>query len=282
MAPVRRLIITTVEMSRKLTSKFPSGISETPLATVHTSRSSWTAVITSFSGFKCSQLRHSHTICPLIVISTRYGASIFPSSYSEPGRPPRTLATISACSGFWQIKRTFPFFQTNAVVIMIGVIDLPQNPSLPIHFQRGAAPVGSLSHVALVGNLAVVEQRPALGEISGLTGWVGHRPAVDDVAKHIDEVDGFVGARQVTEQREAREGALGIVAAQADAAAPYRQGLDCLLLRRGRNLPGRRFNRKTGHVHSQNSRCASHGEPNKLAAGGFHIDNVSKIVYICN
>src|SRR5262249_39017742 len=62
MAPVRRLIITTVEMSRKLTSKFPSGISDTPLATVHTSRSSWTAVITSCSGFKCSQLRHSHSL----------------------------------------------------------------------------------------------------------------------------------------------------------------------------------------------------------------------------
>src|SRR5215831_12801038 len=165
---------------------------------------------------------------------------------------------------------------------MIGVIDPPQNPSLPIHFQRGAAPIGSLSHVALVGNLAVVEQRPALGEISGLAGWVRHRPGMDDVAEHVDEVDGFVGARQGTEQREAREGALGIVAAQADAASPYRHGLDCLLLWRGWTLPGRRFNRKAGHGHSQNSRRAAHGEPNELAARGFHMDNVSKIIYVCN
>src|SRR5712691_10427356 len=49
MAPVWRLIITTVEMSRKLSRRFPSGISETPLATVHTSRSSWTAVMASFT-----------------------------------------------------------------------------------------------------------------------------------------------------------------------------------------------------------------------------------------
>src|SRR5262249_35344530 len=132
------------------------------------------------------------------------------------------------------------------------------------------------------GNLAVVEQRPALGEISGLTGWARHRPGVDDVAEHIDEVDGFVGARQGTEQREAREGARGIVAAQADAASPYRQGLDRLLLGPGWSLLGRRFNRKAGHGHSQNSPRAAHGEPNELAARGFHVDNVSTIMLLCN
>jgi len=99
---------------------------------------------------------------------------------------------------------------------------------------------------------------------------------VGDVAEHIDEVDGFVGARQGTEQREASEGALGIVAAQADAASPYRQGLDCSLLRRGWSLLGRRFNHKAGHVHSQNSRCPAGRQTNELAARGLHIDNVSK------
>src|SRR5262249_7515823 len=218
MAPVWRLIITTVEMSRKLTSKFPSGISETPLATVHTSRSSWTAVITSFSGFKCSQLRHSHTICPLIVISTRYGASIFPFVVLRAGPATPHLSNNLARKRLLTDQKNISIAQANAIVIVIGMVHLPQNPSAPIHFQRGTAPIGSFPNVALVRNLAVVEERATPGEIPGLTGWVRHIPRVDDVAEHIDQVHSFAGGRQRTNRREAREGALRIVAAQADAA----------------------------------------------------------------
>ena len=115
-------------------------------------------------------------------------------------------------------QKNISISQANAIVIVIGMVHLPQNPSAPIHFQRGTAPIGSLPNVALVRNLAVVEERATLGEISGLTGWVGHIPRVDDVAEHIDQVHSFVGGRQRTKQREAREGALRVVAAQADAA----------------------------------------------------------------
>src|SRR5262249_38053329 len=88
--------------------------------------------------------------------------------------------------------------------VCAGMVYLPPKPAAPIHFQRGTAPIGSLPNVALVRNLAVVEERATLGEIPGLTGWVRHIPRVDDVAEHIDQVHSFVGGRQRTKQGEAR------------------------------------------------------------------------------
>ena len=80
-------------------------------------------------------------------------------------------------------------------MVVVGVVHLPQDPSFPIHFQRGATAIGSLPNMALVRNLAVVEERPPFGEISRLTGWVRHRPRMDDVAEHVDEIDRHVAGR---------------------------------------------------------------------------------------
>src|ERR1700730_7109899 len=55
--------------------------------------------------------------------------------------------------------------QSNAVVIMVGMIDLPQNAPLPIHFQYGAALVRRLADMARVRNLVGLEERPAIREI---------------------------------------------------------------------------------------------------------------------
>src|SRR5262249_4808016 len=110
----------------------------------------------------------------------------------------------------------------NAVVVMVGMVHLPQNPPVPIHFQRGATLIRRLADVARVWNLTIVEERPALGEISGLTGRVRHSPGVNDVALHIDEVNGPVGRRQRGKQREPRESAIRIAALYRDAAALYR------------------------------------------------------------
>ena len=92
-------------------------------------------------------------------------------------------------------QKNVSVFQADAVVVGVGMVHLPQDPSFPIHFQRGAAAIGGLPNVALVRNLAVVEERPALGEISRLAGWVRHRPRMDDVAEHIDEIDRLVAGR---------------------------------------------------------------------------------------
>src|SRR3984893_8827456 len=45
--------------------------------------------------------------------------------------------------------------QPNAVVIMVGMIHLPQNTAVPIHFQCGAALVRRLADMARVRNLTV-------------------------------------------------------------------------------------------------------------------------------
>jgi len=116
--------------------------------------------------------------------------------------------------------------QADAVVIMIGVVHLPENPSVPIHFQRRATHVRRSTDVGAVRNLPVVEKRPALGEISRLARRVGHIPGVRDVTAHIDQIDRFVGRRQRAEQGEAVKRAPRIVPAQADPATLDRRGFD--------------------------------------------------------
>ena len=69
----------------------------------------------------------------------------------------------------------------------------PQDFPLPIHFQRSATHVWGTADTALVGNFAVVEERPALREIT-ITGRVGHIPGMNDFPTQIDEVDGLVGS----------------------------------------------------------------------------------------
>ena len=50
-------------------------------------------------------------------------------------------------------------------------------------------------HALVHGLACAVEERSALGEISGLTGWIRHRPGMDDGPEHIDEVDRLIAGR---------------------------------------------------------------------------------------
>jgi hypothetical protein len=76
-------------------------------------------------------------------------------------------------------------------VSVIGMMHLPQHPPLPIRFQRGATHVGRTADDARIWDLAVVEERPAVGEIA-LAGRAGHIPAMNNISLQIDEVDGLV------------------------------------------------------------------------------------------
>ena len=61
----------TVEVLRQLRRMLPSGISESPFACVHSSRASCSPVMWSFSGSRCSSIRHSQTTFPPVVTSRR-------------------------------------------------------------------------------------------------------------------------------------------------------------------------------------------------------------------
>src|SRR5260370_30173535 len=130
--------------------------------------------------------------------------------------------------------------QSDAVVGVIGMTHLPQDPPLPIRFQRGATHVGRPADKARIWDLAVAEERPAVGEIA-VEGRGGHIPAMNNIPQHIDEVDGLVGARYWGEQCKPREGAVRIVAAKADTAALYGVRFNPSLCRRARNRLGHRL-----------------------------------------
>src|SRR5262249_20259227 len=100
-------------------------------------------------------------------------------------------------------------------------------------------------------------------------GWVRHRPGMDDVAEHIDEIDRLVAGRERAEQREARERALAIVAAQLDAAPLDSEALDRRLGGGNRSFL-RPCNRKSGHPRLQDSRRRYTGKLNQVAAGRLH------------
>src|SRR5215472_10961010 len=121
-------------------------------------------------------------------------------------------------------------------MMVIGLLDLPEDAPLPIHLERRAALKWRLADMRRVGNLAVIEERAALGEIAVLARWVRHFPGMDDLSRHIDEVDGLVGVAGRRKQREARERMCRIVAAKADAAALDRERLESLRRRGGRCL----------------------------------------------
>jgi len=112
--------------------------------------------------------------------------------------------------------------------------------------------------MAVVGNLPVVEQRAAMGQVTRLAWWVRHLPGVDHVSLHIDQVDRLVVARQRAEQGEAGKGAIGIVAAQAHAAPLYRRRFD------GRS--GWRCRRLSGRATGSAYRCSTGGDEQKIAA----------------
>src|SRR5215472_10648859 len=104
----------------------------------------------------------------------------------------------------------------------MGMVHLPNNSALPIHFQCRATHVRRSAHVAVVWNLPVVEERPAFGEIPGLARRVRHIPCVYDISGHIDQVDRLVRRWQRAEQRETGKSAFRIMAAKPGTAALYR------------------------------------------------------------
>src|SRR5207248_10390878 len=102
----------------------------------------------------------------------------------------------------------------------------PKNAAIPGHLQRRAASVWRATDMALIGDLPVIEQRAAIGQIPGLTGWVGHLPSVDDVSLHIDQVDCLIVARQWAEQGEPGKGTVRVVSTEAHATPLYRDGFN--------------------------------------------------------
>ena len=113
--------------------------------------------------------------------------------------------------------------------------------------------------MTLVGDLPVVEQRAAIGQVARLAGWVGHLPSVDNVSLHIDQVDRLVVARQWAEQGEAGKGAVRIVATQAHAAPLYRDGFNARREWRCRRLSGR--------AAGSSYRRSAGGDEEEIAAG---------------
>src|SRR5271166_1917197 len=108
---------------------------------------------------------------------------------------------------------------------------LPKHFPLPIHFQRRATHVCGMADAALVRNFTVVEERPALSEIT-VAGRVGRLPSMDDFPAQIDKVDGLIRSCTGSEERETREGASWIVATEAHAATFDRDWFNSCLSRR--------------------------------------------------
>src|SRR5215813_2346999 len=66
-----RSILMMVEMLRKLTTRFPSSSSTTAFPCVHSERGFSGNVIGNSAGSRWSHTRHSHTVLPSVVTSTR-------------------------------------------------------------------------------------------------------------------------------------------------------------------------------------------------------------------
>src|SRR5213593_1919228 len=105
---------------------------------------------------------------------------------------------------------------------MVRMLDLPDGLAVPVDLEGGArlearprfeAPE-VLHHLAGVEEMAVVE------EIAVEARAIRHAPRVDDVAVHVDQVDGAV-AEHRREERVARLRARGVVGDQADAGPTY-------------------------------------------------------------
>jgi hypothetical protein len=79
-------------------------------------------------------------------------------------------------------EKHVPIAQPDAVVVMIGTLELPQDPPLPVHFQYGASLEGQSSHVCEIWDLSVIEERPAVGEIAIRAWRVRHVPGVDNAS----------------------------------------------------------------------------------------------------
>ena len=107
---------------------------------------------------------------------------------------------------------------------MVRTLQLAQDLAVPIDFDHRAAHVRLLAEIRVVRHLTVVEQRPAISEISVITLPIRHRPRVHDGAVQIDEMHLIQKRRR--EQGQPRTCADAIDSMQADAATPNRILID--------------------------------------------------------
>jgi len=98
--------------------------------------------------------------------------------------------------------------QQDAVVMMVGMAYFPEHLTIPVRFQDHAAFEGKATEKALFWSTPVVKQRPALCEIAGQAGRVGHVPGVGDLALKVDEIHASVFHEMRGKQSKSRRGAL--------------------------------------------------------------------------
>ena len=126
------------------------------------------------------------------------------------------------------------------VVMVIRVLQLPDDAPAPIHFQYGAALEAGprLEPSEVLGDLPAVEEMTVVEQVPVEAGPVGQPPRVGEGAVHVQQVHGAVTQHR-REERVARLGARGIVGDEPGPRTP-----DLLLIdrhaARGAQKPRRR------------------------------------------
>ena len=106
---------------------------------------------------------------------------------------------------------------------VVRMVYLPEDTTLPVHFQCRTTLERLLAKVAVCRNLAVVKERSAFSEITIRTGRVGHLPRVNSVSLYVDEVDGLVRRSLWGKERKTMKYSRRIVTVE-----PYTASFDCV------------------------------------------------------
>jgi hypothetical protein len=85
--------------------------------------------------------------------------------------------------------------------MVVRVAYFPQDLAVPVCFQDDSAFERKATEKALLRCAAVVEERPAVGEVAGQARRVGHVPGVDDVAVKVDEIDTSIAPDKRSKER---------------------------------------------------------------------------------
>src|SRR5215472_16302664 len=125
---------------------------------------------------------------------------------------------------------------------MVGVLDLPEDLSVPVHLERSARLEAwpGLEALEVLHDLAGVEEMAVVEQVTVGPWAIRQPPRVHGRAVHVDEVDGPV-AEHRGEQRIALERARRVVGNEARSRAPYTLLVDahCADYRRARCLVNR-------------------------------------------
>jgi hypothetical protein len=108
------------------------------------------------------------------------------------------------------------------VVMVIGMADLPEDVAVPVDLEGGAAleATPGLEALQVPHDLAGVEEVAVVEQVPVGARTVGGSPGVDDLAKHVHEVDGAVAEHRAA-QRVALEGMGGIVSDEPSAGPAH-------------------------------------------------------------